>query len=78
MTRSLSGRGDKGYLKMADTYIAQHQYQELLQTCVELFHIAKLSLSRRDVQWYAHTLDGCWDSNHQSWEHYLADCAEYM
>jgi hypothetical protein len=59
------------------SYIAQCQYQELLQTCVELFNIARLSLSRRDVQWYAHTLDGCWDSSQQSWEHYIADCAEY-
>ena len=65
---------------MADptTYIVQRQYQELSQTCVELFHIAKLSLSRRDVQWYAHTLDGCWYNNQQSWELYIADCAEYM
>jgi hypothetical protein len=64
---------------MADptTYIVQRQYQELLQTCVELFHIAKPSLSRRDVQWYAHALDGCWDSSQQGWEHYIADCAEY-
>ena len=61
------------------SYIAQCQYLELLQTCHELYNLARAcnALSRRDVQWYAHTLDGCWDSSQQDWEHYIADCAEY-
>ena len=61
------------------SFIVQCQYLELLQTCHELFSIARAcnALSRRDAQWYARTLGGCWDSSWQSWDEYLADCAEY-
>ena len=58
--------------------IAAIQYQELLQTCHELFHIAlnANALSRRDARWYQSSLDSSYDGSWQTWDDYLASAAE--
>jgi hypothetical protein len=58
--------------------IAAIQYQELLQTCHELFHIAlnANALSRRDARWYQSQLDSSWDDTYETWGSYLASAAE--
>ena len=59
--------------------IASLQYQELLQVCHELFHtaLAANALSRRDAKWFQKFLWTAWDDTWQTWDEYLADCAEY-
>jgi hypothetical protein len=58
--------------------IAAIQYQELLQCCHELFHIAlgANALSRRDARWYQSQLLTAWDDSYQTWDEYLASAAE--
>ena len=58
--------------------IAAIQYQELMQCCHELFHIAlgANALSRRDARWYQSQLHTCWDESWQTWDEYLASAAE--
>ena len=60
--------------------IASLQYQELLQTCHELFHIALAAnaLSRRDAKWYQKCIWTAWDDTWQTWDEFLdASAAEY-
>ena len=59
--------------------IAAIQYEELLQTCHELFNLALEAnvLSRREAKWYQKYLRTCWDPSWQSFDEYLADCAQY-
>jgi len=57
--------------------IASLQYQELLQCCHELFHLALVAnaLSRRDARWYQSQLMSAWDDSWKSWDKYLASSA---
>ena len=57
--------------------IAALQYQELLQCCHELFHLALAAnaLSRRDARWYQSQLMSAWDDTWQTWDEYLTHCA---
>ena len=59
--------------------IAAIQYEELYSTALELFNLAleANALSRRDAKWYQKYLRTCWDPSWQSFEEYLADCAQY-
>ena len=59
--------------------IAAIQYEELLQTCRELFNLALEAnvLSRREAKWYSKYLRTCWDPAWQSFDEYLFDCAQY-
>ena len=59
--------------------IASIQYQELLQCCHELFHIAlgANALSRRDARWYQSQLLTAWDDTHETWDSYLAAATEF-
>jgi hypothetical protein len=59
--------------------IAALQYQDLLQCCRELFHLALAAnaLSRRDARWYQGQLLSAWGESWQTWDEYLADSAEY-
>ncbi len=74
--------GAPTHLKMTPlsrSVIASLQYQELLQTCHELFHIALAAnaLSRRDARWYQGQLLSAWGESWQTRDEYLADSAEY-
>ena len=57
--------------------IAALQYQELLQCCHELFHLALFAnaLSRRDARWYQKCLSTAWGESWQTWDEYLAHSA---
>ena len=59
--------------------IASLQYQELLQVCNELFTLALEAnvLSRREAKWYSKYLWTAWDDTWQTWDEYIADCAQY-
>jgi hypothetical protein len=59
--------------------VAALEYQELLQTCHELLHIALAAnaLSRRDARWYRSHLLSAWDDTWQTWDEYLTGAAEY-
>ena len=63
---------------LPSSVIAATQYQELLQCCHKLFHIAlgANALSRRDARWYQSQLHTCWDESWQTWDEYLASAAE--
>ena len=80
--RSRALRGARTQPKMTPlprSVIAALQYQELLQTCHELFHLALAAnaLSRRDARWYQSQLLSAWDESWQTFDEYLADSAEY-
>ena len=59
--------------------IASLQYEELLQTCHELFTLALEAnvLSRREAKWYQKYLRSCWDPAWQIWDEYIACCVGY-